>query len=136
MWIYWATNSCAALSIPKLNEEQLHGLLEYEHHVHKTWFSCKGAINKRSIRLISTFALIARFVWGFLSHSSNTRNFNIFYPLCLSVNSKVTYLTFTSCWEAMATNSPSPLTNLTLTPVRSPTSVWVTRTCFSVVSVV
>lgn len=32
----WATNSCAALSIPKLNEEQLHGLLEYEHHVHKT----------------------------------------------------------------------------------------------------
>lgn len=34
--VYWATNSCAALSIPRLNEEQLHGLLEYGHHAHKT----------------------------------------------------------------------------------------------------
>lgn len=80
------------------------------------------------------FRLLVFFFFSSISFFFKSQR--MFYPLCLSVNSKVTYLTFTSCWEAMAANSPSALTNLTLTPVRSPISVWVTRTCVSVVSVV
>lgn len=136
VWIYRATNGSAALSTPRWNEEPLYGFLEYEHHAHKTWLSCKGKMNDIIKFYICHNCLFRLLVFFFLVYHFFFKSQRIFYPLCLSVNSKVTYLTFTSCWEAMAANSPSALTNLTLTPVRSPISVWVTRTCVSVVSVV